>query len=43
MGYLCPKCGREVSGSNYMMHVNKCKKTPEDYAEQDAESRCGSI
>jgi len=42
MGYLCPKCEREVSGSEYQRHIRSCKKTMSDYAEQDAERRFGA-
>jgi len=42
MGYLCPKCGREVSTSHYRSHVFTCGKTHRDYADQDAERRMGA-
>lgn len=42
MGYLCPKCEREVSYLHYREHMRNCKKTKKDYAEQDAERKLGA-
>lgn len=42
MGYLCPKCDREVSSSDYLTHVENCKKPRFGTTEQDKEIMFGA-